>query len=82
MVDEQLIRQRWSGDDLETIEHCFQTLNRHKVFELFVHANKQRLVDSFENSEDLALAQQIKDMRQENRVLTALMSLFPPQKEG
>jgi hypothetical protein len=41
MVDEKLIRERYPDTvDLEDVAAAFRTLQRLKVFELFIHANK------------------------------------------
>lgn len=83
MVDEELIRERYKETlDLEEIERAFQTLQRYGVFDLFIHANKMRIVDSFEQGTDEDLAQKMRVMRLENKTLTSLSVLFktPPQR--
>lgn len=83
MVDEKLIRERYPvALDREEIERAFQTLQRFGVFDLFIHANKMRVVDSFEQGTDEDLACKMRDMRLENKTLTSLNMLFatPPQR--
>jgi hypothetical protein len=84
MVDEELIREQFPDSvDLEDIQAALRTLQRLGVFKLFIHANKMRVVDSFEHASDEDLAHRLRDMRLENKTLIALNLLFttPPQKE-
>lgn len=76
MVDESLIREKFSGEDLDAIIENFKFLRKVGVFRLFIEQNKNRIVGSFEATDEETLAKQLREVRQENKVLTALDSLF------
>lgn len=80
MVDKDQIEDAYQADARESIQNALETLAKLRFWEFLVKCNQHRLVEGFETTDEIELARQIREARQENRVFLTLESLYPPQE--
>lgn len=83
MVDEQLIRDRYTPEQQAELAFAFKILHTLGLFPMQMKENSERFAESFntEQSEE-TLAKEILQVRQTNRQLLALHELAAKLKEG
>lgn len=83
MVDEQLIRDRFTPEQQAELAFAFKILHTAGIFPMQAEENSKRFAESFqtEQSEE-ELAKEILQVRQTNRQLLALHELAKNMKEG
>jgi len=82
IVNEEKFLESFDRDGQEELLRAVKTVQRFGLFRFFVEQNKQRIADSFETAEEATLVKQIRELRQENRVLVTLDSLYHRINEG